>query len=143
MSKQAQSGDTVHIHYKGTLEDGTTFDTSYDRNEPLKFKLGQKEVIEGFEKACLGMAVGEKKDVKIPPKEAYGEYSKELVQQVEKKYFPEDIELTIGQEFMIGGNEFQTMARITGIKGEEITLDANPRLAGKTLNFSIELVDIT
>ena len=142
MSKQAQSGDTVHIHYTGTLDDGSTFDSSRDR-DPLKFKLGQKEVIEGFENACLGMNVGESKDVKIPPKQAYGEYSKELVQEVEKKFFPEDVELTIGQEFMIGGNEFQTMAKITKIDGEKITLDANPQLAGKTLNFSIEMVDIT
>lgn len=143
MSKTAQTGDTVHVHYKGTLDDGSVFDTSYDRNEPLKFKLGQKEVIEGFEKACLNMQIGDKKEVKIPPKEAYGEYSKELIQQVEKKYFPEDIELSIGQEFMIGGNEFQTMAKITAIDGDKITLDANPQLAGKTLNFAIELVDIT
>jgi peptidylprolyl isomerase len=142
MSKQAQSGDTVHIHYTGTLDDGSTFDSSRDR-DPLKFKLGSKEVIEGFENACLGMNVGESKDVKIPPKQAYGEYSKELVQEVEKKFFPEDVELTIGQEFMIGGNEFQTMAKITKIDGEKITLDANPQLAGKTLNFSIEMVDIT
>lgn len=143
MSKQAQSGDTVHIHYKGTLENGEVFDTSYERKEPLKFKLGSKQVIEGFEKACLGMEVGEKKEVKILPKEAYGEYSKELVQEVEKKYFPEDVELQLGQEFMIGGNEFQTMAKIIKIDGEKITLDANPQLAGKTLNFAIELVDIT
>ncbi|MCH9617530.1 MAG: FKBP-type 16 kDa peptidyl-prolyl cis-trans isomerase [Chlamydiia bacterium] len=142
MSKKATSGDTVHIHYKGTLDDGSVFDTSYDRGEPLKFKLGKKEVIEGFENACLNMAVGEKKEVKIPPKQAYGEYSKELIQEVERKYFPEDIELTVGQEFMIGGNEFETMAKVIKIDGDKITLDANPELAGKTLNFAIELVDI-
>jgi peptidylprolyl isomerase len=143
MSKTAQTGDTVHVHYKGTLDDGSVFDTSYDRGEPLKFKLGKKEVIEGFEKACLNMSIGDKKDVKIPPKEAYGEYSKELVQEVERKYFPEDVELVKGLEFMIGGNEFQTMAKITNIENDIITLDANPSLAGKTLNFMIELVDIT
>lgn len=141
MSKKATTGDTVHIHYKGTLDDGTVFDTSYER-EPLKFKLGENAVIEGFEKACLEMGIGEKKEVKIPPKEAYGEYSKDLIQVVEKKYFPEDIELAIGQQFMIGGNEFETMAKVTKIEGDKITLDANPELAGKTLNFAIELVDI-
>ncbi|MCH9811780.1 peptidylprolyl isomerase [bacterium] len=141
MSKKATSGDTIHIHYKGTLEDGTVFDSSYDR-EPLQFKLGDGAVIEGFEKACLDMAIGEKKDVKIPPKQAYGEYSKDLVQVVERKYFPEDIELSVGQQFMIGGNEFETMAKVTTIDGDKITLDANPELAGKTLNFAIELVDI-
>jgi peptidylprolyl isomerase len=143
MSKKAQIGDTVHVHYKGTLEDGSVFDTSYDRKDPLKFKLGQKEVIEGFEKACLEMKIGEKKEIKIPPKEAYGEFSPELVQEVEKKFFPKDIELVLGQEFMIGGSEFQTMAKIIKIEGENVTLDANPALAGKTLNFAIELVDIT
>lgn len=143
MTKKAQSGDTVHIHYKGTLEDGSVFDTSYDRGVPLKFKLGSKEVIEGFENACMDMAVGETKDVKIPPKQAYGEHSKDLIQKVERKYFPEDIDLSIGQQFMIGGNEFETMATVQSINGDEITLDANPPLAGKTLNFSIELVDIT
>ncbi len=143
MSKHAQKGDTVHVHYKGTLEDGSVFDTSYDRGDPLKFKLGKKEVIEGFENACLNMKIGDKKDVKIPPKEGYGEFSHELVQEVEKKYFPEDIELTLGQEFMIGGAEFQTMAKIIKIEDDKVTLDANPALAGKILNFAIELVDIT
>ena len=143
MTKKAQTGDTVHVHYKGTLEDGSVFDTSYDRKEPLKFKLGQKEVIEGFENACIDMIIGDKKEVNIPPKQAYGEYSKELIQEVEKKYFPEDIEIAVGQEFMIGGNEFQTMAKITDIQGDKIILDANPQLAGKTLTFAIELVDIT
>ena len=143
MSKKAKSGDTVYIHYTGTLEDGTTFDTSHGRNEPLKFKLGHGEVIAGFENACIDMEIGQKKSIKIPPKEAYGEISQELIQQVEKKYFPEDIELTVGQEFMIGGNEFQTMAKITKIQGDKVTLDANPQLAGKVLNFDIELVDIT
>ncbi len=143
MSKQAEIGDTVHVHYKGTLDDGSVFDTSYDRGNPLKFKLGQKEVIEGFEIACLKMKIGDKKEVKIPPKQAYGEFSHELVQEVEKKYFPEDIQLTLGQEFMIGGSEFQTMAKIIKIDGDKVTLDANPSLAGKTLNFAIELVDIT
>ena len=143
MSKQAQKGDTVHVHYKGTLDDGSVFDTSYDRGDPLKFKLGKKEVIEGFENACLNMKVGEKKDVKIPPKEAYGEFSPDLVQEVEKKYFPKDMDLSLGQEFMIGGAEFETMAKIIKIEGDKVTLDANPALAGKTLNFAIELVDIT
>ena len=143
MSRTAQNGDTIHVHYRGTLEDGSEFDTSYTKNEPLKFKLGQKEVIEGFEKACVEMKVGDKKDVKIAPAEGYGEYSKELIQVVEKKYFPEDIKLELGQEFMIGGNEFQTMATIIKIEGDSVTIDANPQLAGKTLNFAIELVDIT
>lgn len=143
MTRTAQNGDTLHVHYRGTLDDGTVFDTSYDKNQPLKFKLGKKEVIKGFEKACLNLEVGAKVDVKIPPEQAYGNYSKDLVQLVEKKYFPEDVQLEIGQEFMIGGNEFQTKATVIKIDGEQVTIDANPELAGKTLNFSIELVDIT
>lgn len=143
MSKKAQNGDTLHVHYRGTLDDGSEFDSSYDKKDPLKFKLGQKEVIEGFESACVDMVIGDKKQVKISPKDGYGEYSKDLIQVVEKKYFPEDVKLELGQQFMIGGNEFQTMASVIKIEGDNVTIDANPPLAGKNLNFEIELVDIT
>lgn len=139
---QAKAGDTVKIHYTGTLDDGSEFDSSAGR-EPLEFTLGSGQVIPGFDDAVLGMSVGESKSVSIPSTEAYGERREELVQQVPKSALPEDLEPVEGMALQARGDDGQVFdLTVTEVGDDAITVDGNHQLAGETLNFAIELVAI-
>lgn len=139
---QAKSGDTVKIHYSGTLTDGTQFDSSEGR-DPLEFALGAGAVIAGFEKAVEGMAVGESKSVTIDPDDAYGPRHDQLIQQVPNTALPDDIEPAIGMQLQGQSPEGQVMnLTVTAIEDDAITVDANHPLAGEALTFDIELVEI-
>lgn len=138
----AKSGDTVRIHYTGTLDDGTEFDTSAGR-EPLEFALGGGQVIPGFDDAVDGMTVGESKSVRIMPEQAYGERHDQLVQEVPKNALPDEIEPAVGMQLQSRSPEGQVMNLvITDVADESITVDGNHPLAGQALTFSIELVEI-
>ncbi len=140
--KQAQNGDTVRIHYTGTLDNGTQFDSSEGR-EPLEFTLGSNSVIPGFEAGVEGMEVGEQKQINIPPEEAYGERNEALIEQVPLENFPQDMELQAGMHLQAqspNGEVFNVV--VTAVNDESATLDGNHPLAGETLNFEIELVEI-
>ena len=138
--KQAQSGDTVRIHYSGTLSDGTQFDSS-DGREPLEFAVGSGTVIPGFEKAVEGMAAGEKKSVTIEPDEAYGPRHEQLVQDVPKEALPDDVEPDVGMQLQGKSADGQVMnLTVTGVADESITVDANHPLAGEPLTFDIEQI---
>jgi len=140
---QAKPGETVKIHYKGTLDDGTQFDSSEDR-EPLEFELGTGQVIPGFETAVEGMAVGESKNVRLEPEETYGPRHDQLVQEVERNVLPDDLDPKEGMALQTESPEGQVMQlMVTAITETTITLDANHPLAGQALSFEIELVDIT
>lgn len=139
---QAKSGDTVKIHYTGTLEDGSQFDSSEGR-DPLEFQVGSGQVIPGFDKAVEGMAVGENKQVTIPPEEAYGDHNAQMVQDVPKTALPDDLEPEVGMALSARGQDGQEMRlTVTEVKDDAITVDGNHPLAGKPLNFDIELVSI-
>lgn len=141
MSK-AKNGDTVKVHYTGKLEDGIVFDTSKDR-EPLEFTIGGGSVIPGFENGIIGMEIGSKKVVTIPPEEAYGKRHEELILKVNKSEFPENITPALGMELQLKYKDKTSVrAVVTDIKEESVTLDANHPLAEKTLIFDIELVEI-
>ena len=99
---QAKPGDTVKIHYTGTLDDGTQFDSSSGR-DPLQFTLGSGQVIPGFEKAVEGMAVGDSKSVNIPPEDAYGLRHEQMVQDVPKNALPDDLEPEEGMALQAQG----------------------------------------
>ncbi|MEI8032013.1 MAG: peptidylprolyl isomerase [Chlorobiaceae bacterium] len=139
---QAKTGDIVKVHYTGTLDDGTMFDTSADR-EPLEFTIGGGQVIPGFDAAMLGMAPGEIKVAVIPAEEAYGAHSKELVTEVGRERFPLDMELEIGQQLQVGlADGQQAIVMIVDITDAAVTLDANHPLAGQNLTFELELMEI-
>jgi len=139
---KVENKDTVMVHYKGTLDDGSVFDSTYD-GEPLVFKLGSGQILPAFEEALLGMEAFEKKSFKIPAKEAYGEYHEGLEQVIPKENFPEDIEIKIGEILLIGEDEENAIEfMITKLEGDSITLDPNHPLAGKDLNFDIEIVAV-
>lgn len=139
---QAKSGDIVTIHYTGTLDDGTEFDSSAGR-DPLRFTLGSDQVIPGFSKAVEGMAVGDSKTVNIPANEAYGPRREQMVQEVPRTVLPEDLEPKEGMALQARNQEGGTVNLVvTAVSDETITVDGNHPLAGKALNFDIELVDI-
>ncbi|MGD2046498.1 MAG: peptidylprolyl isomerase [Gemmatimonadota bacterium] len=138
----AKQGDTVHVHYTGRLDDGTVFDSS-DGRDPLQFVLGTGYVISGVEKAVEGMSVGEQVSTKIPPEEAYGHRSEELVLNVAVDQFPNGTPPKVGQRFqMTTGDGQQTMVTVTEVGDEQVEIDANHPLAGQELNFELELVKI-
>jgi len=135
-------GDSVKVHYTGKLKDGFIFDTT-EKSEPIAFKWGEGKIITGFEEALVGMAPGDKKTIEIVSEKAYGPHRKELVAAVEKKNFPEDLELEVGRQLKVkqpDGSEIVVM--VIDIAEENVTLDANHPLAGKDLIFDIELVEI-
>ncbi|MEO5343676.1 MAG: peptidylprolyl isomerase [Gammaproteobacteria bacterium SHHR-1] len=137
---QAKQGDTVKIHYTGTLDDGTTFDSSEGR-EPLEFTLGSGQVIAGFDSAVEGMCLGESKQVSIPPAQAYGERSEEMMQEVPREALPDDIEPTEGMPLQAQTPDGQLInLRVAEVNEETLVLDGNHPLAGQNLNFAIELV---
>ena len=139
---QAKSGDTVKIHYTGTLHDGSEFDSSAGR-EPLEFALGGGQVIAGFDNAVDGMSVGESKTVTIPPDEAYGDRHEQLVQEVPKTSLPDEMQPEVGMQLQTQSPDGQIMNLvIADVADESITVDANHPLAGQALTFAIELVEI-
>lgn len=131
----AQTGDTVSVHYRGTLDDGTEFDSSAGR-DPLTFTVGAGQVISGFDTAVQGMAVGEKKEVRLPADEAYGERSEERIIRVPRDQAPGEYEA--GQQVLLG----QAPATVLEVTEEAVTVDANHPLAGEALTFEIELVSV-
>lgn len=139
---QAKNGDTVKVHYTGTLDDGTIFDSSENR-EPLEFKIGDGSLLKMFEEGVVGLATGEAKDVKIPAAEGYGEFREDLVGQIPKTNLPEGIEPKVGMQLQTRTADGHTMLlRVTEVSEANITVDANHDLAGKDLNFNIKLVEI-
>ncbi|MEX0945676.1 MAG: peptidylprolyl isomerase [Balneolaceae bacterium] len=142
MSK-AKDGDTVKVHYTGTLNNGEIFDTSKEK-EPLEFKLGEGQLIPGFEKAVIGLKVGDSTSVDIPSAEAYGETREDLIIKVPKDQLPDEIEPQIGMQLQVNQPDGQPIpVRITDINDSELKLDANHPLAGEDLKFDIELVNVS
>jgi len=140
--QKPQAGDTVRVHYTGTLEDGTQFDSSRGA-DPLEFAMGQGQLIAGFEMAVAGLAPGESVTVTLAPEEAYGESNAEMVQEVPRRMMPEGVELEPGMVLQGQSDEGQVdNFTIVSLTEETVTLDANHPLAGKSLTFDIELVEI-
>ena len=137
-----ENGDTVKVHYQGTLDDGTVFDSSYER-DPLAFTVGQGQIIPGFEQAVEGMEQGEAKKVTVPPEEAYGQRQEENMLQVNRSDIPEDINPEKGMVLQVKTDEDQSRhVTVSDITEETVTLDGNHPLAGENLNFDIEVVEV-
>ena len=139
---QVKSGDKVKVHYHGKLTSGETFDSSAGR-APLEFEVGSGMVIKGFDDGVTGMAVGEKKTINIPFDEAYGPRNPEMVIEMPKDRFPQDLDIEVGMPLsMSDGQGQQFQVTIVEIKDEMVMLDANHPLAGQVLIFDLELVEI-
>jgi peptidylprolyl isomerase len=138
---QAQSGNTVRIHYTGRLADGTVFDSS-DGKAPLEFTLGESQVIPGFEEAVTGMEPGQETTVTIPSDRAYGDHKAELVFDVPRTQFPDDIDPQIGQQLQMSNGSQTAVVTVSEVNNGSVKLDANHPLAGKDLTFDIALVEV-
>jgi peptidylprolyl isomerase len=142
MMAQAKQGDTVKVHYTGRLDDGTVFDSSSDR-DPLEFTIGTGAIIPGFEQAVIGMAPGESKTETIPTDQAYGPYIEEMVLTVDRQQMPMEVEPEIGQQLQLQHPTGEVIpVVITEVSSSTVTLDANHPLAGESLIFEIQLVEI-
>jgi peptidylprolyl isomerase len=140
---QVKSGDTVRVHYTGTLTDGQTFDSS-EGKDPLEFTVGSGQIIPGLDSAVEGMAVGDKKTVEVPVDQAYGQPDPNAQQAVPRTDIPEDIPLDLGTQLQVQTPQGQVMpVTVVEVTDEQVVLDANHPLAGKDLTFAIEVVEIT
>ncbi len=139
---QVKTGDTVKIHYTGTLADGTTFDSSEGR-DPLEFQVGSGQIIPGLDTAIPGMTVGDKKVVEVACGDAYGDLNPDARQAVPREQIPAEIPLDLGTQLQMQSPTGQIVpVTIVEVSETEVTLDANHPLAGKDLTFAIELVQI-
>jgi len=139
---EAKSGDTVRLHYKGTLDDGSIFDSSEGR-DPLEFTVGSGQIISGLDRAIPGMKVGEEKTVRIEADEAYGAPNPSARQAVPRANIPDNIPIEVGMQLQAQTENGQMMTVVVAeISEDEVVLDANHPLAGKALTFEIQLTDI-
>ncbi|OGR17821.1 MAG: peptidylprolyl isomerase [Desulfobacterales bacterium GWB2_56_26] len=139
---QAKKGDKVTVHYTGKLADGSIFDSTVGE-EPLVFTLGEGDIIDGFEEGVLSMIVGEKKTITLPPEKAYGERDEENVIEVPLSEMPADFDFEVGDELELTNEDDEPMLVVVSqLSDDTVTLDSNPPLAGQTLIFDLELVNI-
>ena len=138
----AKMGDTVKVNYTGRSEDGSVFESSVGL-APLKFTIGSDEVVNGFENAVVGMSPGEKKTVVVEPEEGFGMYDNDLVFEVPSDELPAGVVPHIGMDFeMVDEEGYEMSAVVIGISNGAVTVDANAPLAGKTVIYDIELLEI-
>ena len=136
-------GKTCRTHYKGTFNDGTQFDSSYDRGEPLEFVCGAGQMIKGFDAAVADMEVGQVVDIHLMPEEAYGMPNPDAIFTVETSQLPGSEDLEVGQQVYLSNQYGQQFpVKVTAKERSTITFDANHEMAGKELNFRIELVEV-
>ena len=139
---QAKKGDKVTVHYTGKLADGSIFDSTVGE-EPLVFTLGEGDIIDGFEEGVLSMIVGEKKTITLKPEKAYGERDEENVIEVPLSEMPADFDFEVGDELELTNEDDEPMLVVVSqLSDDTVTLDSNPPLAGQTLIFDLELVNI-
>lgn len=138
-----KKGDKVKVEYTGTLEDGTVFDSSERHGQPLEFQIGAGQVIKGFENAFIGMEIGQEKEIKLKPEEAYGNRNPQLVKEIPKNQLPHGQEVKEGMVLVLAlPNGQQIPAKITKMTNELIIIDLNHPLADKTLIFKVKVVEI-
>lgn len=136
-------GKTCRVHYRGTFNDGTQFDSSYDRGQPLEFTCGAGQMIKGFDAAVADMEVGAEVDVHLLPAEAYGESDPNAIFTLPQAQLPGSENLSVGQKVYLSNSMGQPFPVVVTAKDEkDITFDANHEMAGKELNFHIELVEV-
>ena len=139
---QAKVGDTVKVRYTGSLENGTVFDGSHEQ-EPLEVTIGKQNMLPSFEEEVVGMSEGDKKTFSIQPDDAFGQRQENLVFDIERSKLPSEIDLQIGRVLRVESDAGRNYdVTVIDIDDEKVTFDGNHPLAGKVLNFDIELVEI-
>ena len=139
----AKKGDKVKVHFTGKTVDGNIFATSHD-HEPLEFEIGGGALLPGVEKAVEGMETGEKKDVTLPPEQSFGYRHDELIILVDRSQFPDHFQPSVGLEFEVPQPDGSAAYfKVLEVSDEKVKLDGNHPLAGQTLKFELELMEIT
>ena len=139
-----KKGDKIKVEYTGTFVDGEVFDSSEKHGKPLEFEVGAGQMIKGFDAAVLGMEKDEEKEITLKPEEAYGETNPQMIQKFPRDQFPKDQEPKAGMMLMLRTpDNQQMMATIKEVGDQEITLDMNHPMAGKTLNFKLKIVEVS
>jgi len=140
--KIAGRGDTIKVHYTGTIEDGKVFDSSKE-GDPLEFVVGEGQLLKDFEEAVVGLTVGQSTTVCIPAENAYGLHREDLLFEVPKEHLPNEIDPSVGVTLFIECEDGGMLpVKISAVTEETVTLDPNHELAGKDLTFEIEMVEI-
>lgn len=140
---KAKIGDKVVVHYTGKLADGSVFDSTEGEN-PLEFTIGEVDFIDGFIEGILEMSAGEKRTITLAPEKAYGERSDEMIIKLPLTDIPADMDLKIGDELeLTGDDEEPFLVIVSELEEDSVTLDSNPPLAGETLIFDLEMVSIS
>lgn len=149
--KQAKQGDLVKVRFTGKLDDGTVVDSSEEceceececEDDRLEFTIGEEQLVPGLEEAFIGMRPGESKTIRLSAERAYGPYDDEMVMEVPRTEFPDDIDPEVGQMLELTGDDGESfVVTVTEVSDEAVTLDANHPLAGQDINYDIELVEI-
>jgi len=141
-NEMASASDTVSIHFQAKLNDGTVVASS-DEAEPVKFEIGSGTLIPGVESAIEGMEVGQQKNVKLGPEDAFGPFHDELVVTLSKGDFPEDADISVGMRFSAATNDgSERVVTVIDVNDESVVVDGNHPLAGKDVTFDLELVEI-
>lgn len=136
------SGNKIKLHYTGTFDNGEEFDSSRS-GEPFEFEVGAGHVIPGFDNAVIGMAVGDSKKVRLEQQDAYGPYNAEMVFAVEPEQFRDGMKPEVGQQFQTNMDDgTPLLLTVKYVADDEIILDANHPMAGKVLNFDLEVIEI-
>ena len=140
---QISENAVVSMHYTLTNAAGQTIDSSHERGEPLAYLQGHGNIIPGLENALVGKAVGDKLDVTVKPEEGYGERHEQLIQQVPKSAFEgNEDNLQPGMQFQAQSEAGPRIFTITAVEGDQVTVDGNHPLAGETLTFAVEIMDV-
>jgi len=136
-----EAGKTVKVHYKGTLDDGSVFDSSEGR-DPIEFQMGSGSLIPGFEAAVAEMEIDETRSVTIPSAEAYGDVNEDMVGEIPRSNLPDDIEPEVGMVLSMQSPDGEMPVRVVAVDEENLTLDANHPLAGQNLTFELILIEV-
>jgi len=137
------TGRKIKVHYTGTFDDGEVFDSSRQAQQPFEFEVGAGQVIPGFDNAVVGMKVGETKQVRLTEDEAYGPYNQEMVFDADPNQFEDGLSPEVGQQFQTQMQDgTPLLLTVKAVSEDKITLDANHPMAGKALNFDLEVVEV-
>ncbi len=137
------TGSKIKVHYTGTFDDGEVFDSSRQAEQPFEFEVGAGQVIPGFDNAVVGMKVGETKQVRLTEDEAYGPYNQEMIFDADPNQFEEGLSPEVGQQFQTQMQDgTPLLLTVKAVSEEKITLDANHPMAGKALNFDLEVIEV-
>ncbi len=139
----AEDGDTVQVHYRGYLDSGEEFDSSYDRGQPLSFEVGAGQMISGFDAAVVGMALGDTKTIHLTPEEAYGQPDETLIRPFPREDFGNETAPQPDDEYTLTMDGRYYHVIIVSVNETTVMVDFNSPLAGQNLNFDIELVGLT